>query len=170
MATLGKAAGVAGAFVAGSADLIEWLLQKARTYIFTTAAPAALAAGVMKSLSLAITSVSALIFGNPARRSNFSNASIRPTDTSTGEDFVGARWRQAILNLCLVALEMQPGCREIKVSLVPRDGARPVLRTRPGSGVFVRKAWAAIRPSGAQGANLALPGAPASRGLHGATA
>ncbi len=39
MATLGKAAGVAGAFVAGSDVLVEWLLQKTRTYIFATAAP-----------------------------------------------------------------------------------------------------------------------------------
>lgn len=52
MATLGKAAGVAGAFVAGSASLIEWLLQKGRTYIFTTAAPPSLAAGIMKALEL----------------------------------------------------------------------------------------------------------------------
>ncbi|MCG6874725.1 MAG: 8-amino-7-oxononanoate synthase, partial [Betaproteobacteria bacterium] len=52
MATLGKAVGVAGAFVAGSASMIEWLLQKGRTYIFTTAAPPLLAAGVMKALDL----------------------------------------------------------------------------------------------------------------------
>jgi len=52
MATLGKAAGVAGAFVAGSASMIEWLLQKGRTYIFTTAAPPLLAAGAMKALEL----------------------------------------------------------------------------------------------------------------------
>ncbi len=52
MATLGKAAGVAGAFVAGSASLIEWLLQKGRTYIFTTAAPPALAAGLIEALRL----------------------------------------------------------------------------------------------------------------------
>ena len=37
MATLGKAAGVSGAFVAGSDTLIEWLIQRARTYIYTTA-------------------------------------------------------------------------------------------------------------------------------------
>ncbi len=41
--TLGKAAGLAGAFVAGSATVVEWLLQKARSYIYTTAAPPALA-------------------------------------------------------------------------------------------------------------------------------
>jgi 8-amino-7-oxononanoate synthase len=40
MATLGKAAGVAGAFVAGDEALVEWLLQKTRSYIFATAAPA----------------------------------------------------------------------------------------------------------------------------------
>ncbi len=40
MATLGKAAGVAGAFVAGPAAAVEWLLQRSRTYIFATAAPA----------------------------------------------------------------------------------------------------------------------------------
>lgn len=50
LATLGKAAGVAGAFVGGSADLIEWLVNKARTYIFTTAQPPLLAAAVSASL------------------------------------------------------------------------------------------------------------------------
>ena len=52
MGTLGKAAGVAGAFLAGSADLVEWLLQTARSYIFTTAAPPMLAAGLLASLRL----------------------------------------------------------------------------------------------------------------------
>ncbi|MBK8017041.1 MAG: 8-amino-7-oxononanoate synthase [Betaproteobacteria bacterium] len=46
LGTLGKAAGVAGAFVAGASQLIEWLIQRARTYIFTTAMPPMLAAGV----------------------------------------------------------------------------------------------------------------------------
>ncbi len=52
MATLGKAAGVAGAFVAGDAALIEWLLQKTRTYIFATAAPPLLASALRQSLRL----------------------------------------------------------------------------------------------------------------------
>ena len=43
MATLGKAAGVSGAFVAGDATLIELLMQRARTYIYTTAMPPLLA-------------------------------------------------------------------------------------------------------------------------------
>ena len=50
MGTLGKAAGVGGAFVAGSETTIEYLLQKGRSYIFTTAAPPAIACALVKSL------------------------------------------------------------------------------------------------------------------------
>jgi 8-amino-7-oxononanoate synthase len=50
--TLGKAFATAGAFVAGSEDLIEFLIQKARTYVFTTAAPPAVAAATRVSLRL----------------------------------------------------------------------------------------------------------------------
>jgi len=52
MATLGKAAGVAGAFVAGSHTLVEWLLQKTRSYTFATAAPALLAESVRAALGV----------------------------------------------------------------------------------------------------------------------
>jgi 8-amino-7-oxononanoate synthase len=52
MATLGKAAGVSGAFVAGSEALIETLIQKARTYIYTTAMPPAVAAATRAALRL----------------------------------------------------------------------------------------------------------------------
>lgn len=50
--TLGKAAGVSGAFVAGTAEVVETILQRARTYIYTTAAPAMLAAAVEASLQI----------------------------------------------------------------------------------------------------------------------
>ncbi|CAB3788917.1 8-amino-7-oxononanoate synthase [Pararobbsia alpina] len=50
--TLGKAAGVAGAFVVAHPTVIEWLIQRARTYIFTTAAPPAVAHAVSVSLKL----------------------------------------------------------------------------------------------------------------------
>jgi 8-amino-7-oxononanoate synthase len=52
MGTLGKAAGVSGAFVAAHATVIEWLLQRARPYIYTTAAPPALAHALLTSLEL----------------------------------------------------------------------------------------------------------------------
>jgi len=52
MGTLGKAAGVSGAFIAAHATVIEWLLQKARPYIYTTASPPALAHALLTSLTL----------------------------------------------------------------------------------------------------------------------
>ena len=52
MGTLGKAAGVSGAFVAGDRRVIEWLMQRARSYIFTTAASPILAAALLASLEL----------------------------------------------------------------------------------------------------------------------
>ncbi len=52
MATLGKALGTAGAFIAGSDELIETLIQKARTYVYTTASPPALAEATRASLNI----------------------------------------------------------------------------------------------------------------------
>ncbi|MFC0351070.1 8-amino-7-oxononanoate synthase [Undibacterium danionis] len=52
MGTLGKSAGVGGAFVAAHADVIEWLVNKARPYIYTTAAPPALAHALLTSLDI----------------------------------------------------------------------------------------------------------------------
>ena len=50
--TLGKAAGVAGAFVAAHPTVIQYLIQAARPYIFTTAAPPAVAHALLASLDL----------------------------------------------------------------------------------------------------------------------
>ncbi|MEW5789435.1 MAG: 8-amino-7-oxononanoate synthase [Pseudomonadota bacterium] len=69
LATLGKAAGVAGAFVAGSADLVEWLVNRARTYVFTTAQPPLLAAALSASLKL--------IAGEPWRRQRLADLIAR---------------------------------------------------------------------------------------------
>lgn len=52
MGTLGKALGTFGAFVAGGDDLIEYLIQRARTYIYTTALPPAVAHATRTSLRL----------------------------------------------------------------------------------------------------------------------
>jgi 8-amino-7-oxononanoate synthase len=52
MATLGKALGTAGAFVAGSDLLVEGLIQQARNYIYTTAMPPAVAAAGLAALRL----------------------------------------------------------------------------------------------------------------------
>ncbi|HUQ10495.1 MAG TPA: 8-amino-7-oxononanoate synthase [Steroidobacteraceae bacterium] len=51
--TFGKAFGSFGAFVAGDADLIDFLIQKSRTYIYTTALPPAVAAATFAALEMA---------------------------------------------------------------------------------------------------------------------
>jgi 8-amino-7-oxononanoate synthase len=50
--TLGKAAGVGGAFIAAHASVIELMIQRARPYIYTTAAPPALAHALLTSLAI----------------------------------------------------------------------------------------------------------------------
>jgi 8-amino-7-oxononanoate synthase len=52
MGTLSKAAGVGGAFVAAHATVIDWLVQKARPYIYTTAAAPALAHALLTSVEI----------------------------------------------------------------------------------------------------------------------
>jgi len=54
MATLGKALGVVGAFVAGPERLVEWLLQTTRSYTYATAAPALLAEALMAALQVSL--------------------------------------------------------------------------------------------------------------------
>jgi 8-amino-7-oxononanoate synthase len=52
MGTLGKAFGSTGAFVAGSRPLIDYLCNRARTFVFTTASPPALAAAALTALEI----------------------------------------------------------------------------------------------------------------------
>jgi 8-amino-7-oxononanoate synthase len=52
LATLGKAAGVSGAAVAAHGAVIQWLVQKARPYVYTTATPPMLASALSESLEL----------------------------------------------------------------------------------------------------------------------
>ena len=52
MGTLGKAAGASGAFVAADSDVIEWLMQRARTYMFTTGASPVMASALLASVDL----------------------------------------------------------------------------------------------------------------------
>jgi 8-amino-7-oxononanoate synthase len=50
--TLGKAAGVSGAFICAQDTFVEWLVQKGRPYIYSTATPPAIAHALLKSLEI----------------------------------------------------------------------------------------------------------------------
>lgn len=52
MGTLGKALGGAGAYVAGSRQLIEWLINRARSFVYTTGTPPAVAASALAALDV----------------------------------------------------------------------------------------------------------------------
>ena len=54
MATLGKSAGTMGAFISGSKDLIDLIIQRGRSYIYTTALPPAISAASIASLELIV--------------------------------------------------------------------------------------------------------------------
>jgi 8-amino-7-oxononanoate synthase len=80
MGTLGKAAGAAGAFVAASELVIEWLLQRARTYIFTTGASPVMACALLASVDL--------IEQGDARR-----LQLRQLAAQLQAGLAGTRWR-----------------------------------------------------------------------------
>ena len=52
MGTMGKALGCFGAFVAGSSELRDYLINRARTFIYTTALPPAVIAGAIEAMEL----------------------------------------------------------------------------------------------------------------------
>jgi 8-amino-7-oxononanoate synthase len=52
MGTLSKALGVSGGYICGSRDLIDWLINRARSFIFSTATPPALAGAALVAVAL----------------------------------------------------------------------------------------------------------------------
>ncbi len=80
MSTLGKAAGASGAFVAASETVIEWLISRARTYIFTTGSSPIMACALLASLDL--------IEQGDARRAHLQALIARLRD-----GLAGTRWR-----------------------------------------------------------------------------
>jgi len=80
MGTLGKAAGASGAFVAAHDSVIEWLLQRARTYVFTTGSSPLIACALSASLEL--------IAAGDARR-----AQLRQLATQLRDGLAATRWR-----------------------------------------------------------------------------
>ena len=61
MGTLGKALGVSGGFVAGSRKLVDYLVNRARSFVFSTAPPAAAAAAAAAAVGLVQTATGAML-------------------------------------------------------------------------------------------------------------
>lgn len=127
MGTLGKAAGVAGAFVAGHALAIEWLLQRARTYVFTTAPAPMLSAALSVALEVIASedwrrsrlrelaqALHAGLAGSPYR--------LLPSDTAIQPIIVGSN--EAALALSAALLERDIWVPAIRPPTVPAGTAR----------------------------------------------
>ena len=103
MGTLGKAAGVAGAFVCAHPTVIETLVQTARPYIFTTAAPALLACALRASL--------AIIRDEPARRTRLAGLIQRWRSVSAS-----LPWRQLPSETAIQPLILGQNAEALRVS------------------------------------------------------
>lgn len=132
--TLGKAFGVFGAFVAGSFDVIELLMQKARTYIYTTALPQPVAAAARRALEIAereswrrerVLALSAR-FRDGARRAGLPLMDsepvtpIQPVLLGTAEAALRAQVRLMADGFSVVAIRpptVPPGSARLRVSL-----------------------------------------------------
>lgn len=117
MATLGKAAGVAGAFVAGEHELIEALIQNARPYIYTTASPPLLAAAVLESLKL--------IEAEPWRRDR-----LRELTAALRHNLALSRWRLAESETAIQPLIVGGNHEAVRLSeqLLERGMLVPAIR------------------------------------------
>ena len=100
MATLGKALGGYGAFVAGHDAAIEWLLQRARTYVFSTALPPSVAAVAQAAIELLerddrlVRTLAARIDRFAARTGSASRTAIHPF--AAGGPGVAMDWSRAL--------------------------------------------------------------------------
>jgi 8-amino-7-oxononanoate synthase len=118
MATLGKAAGVSGAFVAGEPELVEYLVQRARTYIYTTALPPILAAGLLAALPI--------IAGESARREH-----LQVLIAALRANLKTQRWRLDVSDTPIQPLMIGSNEEALRVSERLRENGILVPAIRP---------------------------------------
>lgn len=143
MATLGKAAGVVGAFVAGEAVLIESLIQNVRTYVYTTAAPPMLAAASLASLYLIETEswrrarldelISKLRSGLHLKRWHLANSStpIQPLIIGSNEEALDVSERLLECGILVPAIRpptVPKGAARLRISLSASHTVEDVTR------------------------------------------
>ena len=129
MGTLGKAAGVFGAFVAADATIIDYLVNRARSYIYTTAMPALLAAALLESLRILRTEdwrrahLSRLIAdAEEGRRSRLRNTACVADARFSRSCSVGCRC--ACARLAGARCSEGSSCPAIRPPTVPQGSAR----------------------------------------------
>jgi 8-amino-7-oxononanoate synthase len=118
MATLGKAAGVFGAFAAGAPEIVETLVQRARPYVYTTASPPLLAVALMKSLEL--------VEGEEWRRER-----LRRLVALLRERLQPGRWRLAPSDTAIQPLVIGASAQAVAVSETLARGGLLVPAIRP---------------------------------------
>jgi 8-amino-7-oxononanoate synthase len=118
MATLGKAAGVAGAFVAGEAEVVETLVQRARPYIYTTATPPLLAHALLESLEL-------------IRREEWRRDRLRELVRQLRASLRLARWRLAPSDTAIQPLIIGANAEAVAVAEALARGGLLVPAIRP---------------------------------------
>jgi 8-amino-7-oxononanoate synthase len=117
MGTLGKALGTFGAFVAGSAELVETLLQRARTYVYTTALPPAVAAATRAALGL--------VRSEPERRAR---VLARASDFAAGAGALGLGLQQSSTPIQPLVLGSERAALEASEALLELGLWVPAIR------------------------------------------
>ncbi|OWT70288.1 MULTISPECIES: 8-amino-7-oxononanoate synthase [unclassified Achromobacter] len=142
MGTLGKAAGTAGAFVVAEDAVIEWLIQRARTYVFTTAAAPALAHATLRSIAIMRSDEGA------ARRARL-NAHIETIRTQLGRS-MGSSWAAATSTTFAdhdkASAGIVPGAAAAVPASISAQGLRVTTLAAPGNAMRLPSSHTAIQP------------------------
>ena len=145
--TLGKAFGSFGAFVAGSAELIELLMQKARSYIYTTALPQPVAAASRKALEI-------------AQRESWRRERVLA---------LAARFRQGAAQLGVPLLGMRPAAAFAAMSELTAVASGAVSKSRLAPAAAASTGISADQPVPARSAGAKSADQPAPARAAGAT-
>lgn len=127
VATLGKSLGAAGAFVAGSEELIEYLIQRARSWVFSTAPPPAIAAAARTALRIVQTEpgLRATLFANIRRfRDGAAQLGIPLGDSQTAIQPLVLGREQRALDLSRLLFERGLWVAAIRPPTVPPGTSR----------------------------------------------
>ena len=116
--TLSKALGCVGGFVAGSRSLVEWLVNRARPYVFSTASPAATAAAALAAIDI--------LRDEPQRRRD-----LLVRSEKLREELVGQGWSVGASASQIIPLVVGDAERALKLSSELRDRGLFVPAIRP---------------------------------------